>query len=142
MQMAPSPLWRLPFSRQNSFRVGRWITFLRDALECSPGYKHTNIVTQNSFTIHCASILLNSPLAKCPAGFVSHSGLALARDPCLACPRGYFQPERGHSSCLLCPGGVRTPNKASTSVTHCEGQPLKTTKALSLLVYWELSLNY
>ncbi|XP_048255629.1 sushi, von Willebrand factor type A, EGF and pentraxin domain-containing protein 1-like [Haliotis rufescens] len=54
---------------------------------------------------------------RCPAGYVSKSGLR----PCLPCPKGTFQQEEGQSACFQCPHRALTTHSAASSVTDCEG---------------------
>ncbi|ESO11989.1 hypothetical protein HELRODRAFT_158374 [Helobdella robusta] len=51
---------------------------------------------------------------QCEEGYISKSGL----EPCLACPKGYYQPGKGGSLCMACPSNTTTTEVGATSCSQ------------------------
>lgn len=54
----------------------------------------------------------------CAAGTYSQTGV----EPCLPCPKGYYQPGVKQTSCLLCGGSKSTYGAGASSFSQCIGK--------------------
>ncbi|XP_068228821.1 sushi, von Willebrand factor type A, EGF and pentraxin domain-containing protein 1-like isoform X2 [Palaemon carinicauda] len=82
-------------------------------------YASTECATcpHNTTTWRRGSWVIEECKVPCGRGQVSETGL----QPCLQCPRGFFQKDEGKTECTRCPDGVPTATPGSTSLFDCEG---------------------
>jgi hypothetical protein len=73
----------------------------------------------------------------CEEGYVSKNGL----QPCLPCPRGYFQPQRGKLSCFQCPTKSKTVSTGSKSMLDCDGVSESSADQFARAALAELPIN-
>ena len=73
----------------------------------------------------------------CQEGYVSKNGL----EPCLPCPRGYFQPQRGKLSCFQCPMRLKTQATGAKSILDCDGVTQDSADMFVRVALSELPIN-